>query len=166
MWNTIGRQVSSPSPGEPQDVRNKRAGPGPLSVPSPVGVQVGWEGTELRVEALPPAWGRVDRGGSGGRWAGHLFRGTETSRKVATSSGVWFRASRVTARRTFSCAWGTRPQRSCRWMAWPRLATCAGRKHVGQRAGLKGEARPYPVSLLGRGPALVKRGPPSDVVLS
>ena len=67
-----------------------------------------------------PAWGRLEGG------AGHLSRGMEKSRKVATSSGVWLRASRVMACRAFSLAWGMRMEQSCKWMARPRLATYAG----------------------------------------
>lgn len=91
--------------------------------------------------------------------AGYLSRGMEKSRKVATSSGVWFRASRVMACRAFFLAWGRRTEQSCRWMAWPRLATYGGSKSAGQRIGLRRGARPYSVSLRGRGPALVSVEP-------
>lgn len=83
---------------------------------------------------MPPAWGRMDGGqwGGEGRRAGHLSREMEKSRKAATSSEVWFRARRVMACRAFSLAWGMWMEQSCRWMAWPRVATCAGRKSMGR----------------------------------
>lgn len=80
----------------------------------------------------------MGRGGEGSG-AGHLSRRMEKSRKAATSSGAWFRASRVTASRTSSLAWGMRTELSCRWMAWPRLATCVDRERVGEVAGLSAE---------------------------
>ena len=95
-----------------------------------MGKQEGRQGAEI----LPSAWGRMDGGhwGREGRRAGHLSSGMEKSRKAATSSEVWFRASRVMACRAFSLAWGMRMEQSCRWMARPRLATCAGRKSMGR----------------------------------
>lgn len=42
--------------------------------------------------------------------ARYLSRGEEKSRKAATSSGMWFLASRVMTRRALSLAWGI-------WMA-------------------------------------------------
>lgn len=96
--------------------------------------------------------------------AGYLSRGVEKSRKVATSSGVWFRASRVMACRAFFLAWGRRTEQSCRWMAWPRLATYGGSQSAGQRIGLRRGARPYSVSLRG-GSCPGECGAPSAVVL-
>ena len=55
--------------------------------------------------------------GGGGRMeggAGHLSKGMEGSRKVATSSEVWFRASRVMACRATSLAWGMWTEQSCK----------------------------------------------------
>lgn len=65
-----------------------------------------------------------------GGGAGHLSKGAEQSRRVAASSGAWFRASRVTACRALFLARGTWMEQSCTWMARPRLATCVGRQRV------------------------------------
>lgn len=91
--------------------------------------------------------------------AGYLSSGMEKSRKVDTSSGVWFRASRVMTCRAIFLAWGRQKEQSCRWMAWPRLATYGSRKSAGQRIGLRRGARPYSVSLRERGPSLVSVEP-------
>lgn len=129
----------------------REGGVGSFPAPRPAGDPVGREGAgqEGRGGSPPPAWGRrrVGHGGRGEGGAGHLSRGMEKSRKVATSSGVWLRASRVTACRMSSLAWGMRTEHSCKWMARPRLATFAGRQNMGERAGLRGEARPHPRSL-------------------
>lgn len=58
--------------------------------------------------------------------ARYLSRGVEKSRKAATSSGMWFRASSVMTRRALSLAWGIWMAQRCWWMAWPILPTCSG----------------------------------------
>lgn len=122
---------------------------GSLPTPSPADVPMGRKRTGRRARSggagHAPAWGRTEgRQGAARRGeAGHLSRGMEKSRKAAASWGAWSRASRVMARRACSFALGMDTEQSCRWMARPRLPTCAGRKSGVDRASLGG-ARPCP----------------------